>query len=83
MQDAVHVEIKIVKLRQEGGIRHDLVDLGVSLRYPSVKLGNTHIAVIVAAAAVARGLSLVRDLQLQYLGRLSSVSLVLPNYSKR
>lgn len=44
MQDTVHVQVQVVELRQERGVGDDLVDLGVPFRYPSVKLGNSHLA---------------------------------------
>jgi hypothetical protein len=31
MDDAVHVQIKVIELRQERRVRHNLVDLGIAL----------------------------------------------------
>lgn len=47
VQDAVHVQVQVVELRQEGRVRNDLVDLRVPLRNPPVKLRNSHAAVLV------------------------------------
>jgi hypothetical protein len=38
VNNAVHIEIQVVKLGQERRVGNDLIDLGVSFRYPSVKL---------------------------------------------
>ncbi len=40
VDDAVHVEVQVVKLR-EGTRANGLVDKGVALREPAVKLGDT------------------------------------------
>lgn len=42
VQDAVHVEVKVVELREKRGVGNDLVDFRVALGYPSVKLGHSH-----------------------------------------
>jgi hypothetical protein len=38
VDNTVHVKIQMVKLGQERRVGYNLIDLGVSFRYPSVKL---------------------------------------------
>lgn len=53
VEDAVHVEVEVVKLRQQRGVRDDLVDLRVPLRYPTVEFGNTHGCRLIALCPLA------------------------------
>ena len=38
MDNAIHIQVEMVKFRQKRRIRHDLVNLGIAFREPSVKL---------------------------------------------
>lgn len=38
MNNAVHIQVKMIELRQERRVRHNLVNLGIALREPSVEL---------------------------------------------
>lgn len=38
MNDSIHIQIQMVKLGKKSGIGNDLIDLGVSLTDPSIKL---------------------------------------------
>ena len=38
VNNAIHVEIEVIKFRQQGGIGHDLINLGIAFTDPSVKL---------------------------------------------
>jgi len=38
VDDTVHVQIEVVKLREERRVRDDMVDLGVAFANPSVEL---------------------------------------------
>ena len=38
MNDAIHIQIQMVKLRQQGIVGNNLVDFGITLGNPSVKL---------------------------------------------
>jgi hypothetical protein len=42
MDDAVHVQVQVIKLGEERQVRDDLVDAGVALREPAVELGHSH-----------------------------------------
>jgi hypothetical protein len=49
VDDPVHVEIQVIKLRQEGGIGNDFIDLGVPFADPSVKLTRVLLCVLCCA----------------------------------
>jgi hypothetical protein len=38
VNDSIHIQVQMVKLRQQSGIRNDLIDLGIALTDPAVKL---------------------------------------------
>jgi hypothetical protein len=38
VNDSIHIEIQMVKLRQQGRVRDNLIDLGIAFTDPSVKL---------------------------------------------
>lgn len=38
VNDTIHIQIQMIKLRQKGRVRDDLIDLGITFGEPSVKL---------------------------------------------
>ena len=41
VDDTIHVQIKVIKLRKECRVRNDMVDLGIAFTNPSVELNTT------------------------------------------
>jgi hypothetical protein len=41
VNDSIHIQVQMVKLWQESGVRNDLIDLGIALADPAVKLSET------------------------------------------
>ena len=41
MNNAIHIQIQVIKFRQESGIRNNLIDFGIPFRNPTIKLATT------------------------------------------